>query len=86
MNCQKICPHCNEQMIYGTQLQTIYKHIISQGKRIEKTRNYIIFGWRCQMNEDYCDIIIDKKDNHINNVNRDYCNKLLDLELNAELE
>ncbi len=50
----KCCPFCNTIMVYGPNKQIIsYKN---------KTTPFILYGWKCSMSDDNCDIIEDEND------------------------
>ena len=61
MENDKKCFYCKEIMIYGPQKQVRSKTIKKEGKYINQSETFIEYGWRCLMNNDYCDIVFDKK-------------------------
>ena len=59
----KRCPFCNENMIYGPNKQTMsYKG---------KVTTFILYGWKCTMSDENCDIIEDENDHIRNQLYRD---------------
>ena len=73
------CPYCNEKMVYGKQIQVLYKSKTdNNGIRTSKEIYYEQLGWRCSMKDDNCDIIFDDKNIGTNKINhKDALEKLL---------
>ena len=54
----KKCLYCNEIMKYGKRWQNCALFI---NKKFAKQFDYEQIGWWCNMNNDYCDFVIDPK-------------------------
>ena len=58
----KKCIYCKENMVYGQHTQVMWDDITKCGKRISKSVTFVMYGWRCPMKDDNCDIVLDEKD------------------------
>jgi hypothetical protein len=65
----RICPYCKEIMTYGPQTQVLYKSTTKDEKYMSKRVTYILYGWKCSLQDDYCDVLLDVKNADINNFN-----------------
>jgi len=61
------CLYCKNIMKYGLSEQVLCKTFILNGKRVCKKVYYKLNCWSCPMEEDDCDIVLDKNDEEINN-------------------
>lgn len=57
----KVCPYCHENMIYGPQKQIRITTKVNDGVITKVKESYIEYGWRCNMTDDDCDVIFEKK-------------------------
>ena len=58
----KKCRFCGEIMTYGPNTTVRMKQKMSENNVIEWTREVITeYGWRCNMTDDDCDVVFDKK-------------------------
>lgn len=58
----KKCRFCKEIMTYGPTTTVRITKKMSENNVITTTRELITeYGWRCNMKEDDCDIVFDKK-------------------------
>jgi hypothetical protein len=62
------CIYCNEPMTFGIQHEVMYSvRNITEGKK-SKTIEYEQLGWRCNMQDDNCDIVFDDNNTGINEI------------------
>ena len=78
MEQNKICTFCNKQMIYGKRTQVLSKHVYKNNEYISKSIKFDIYCWYCNMEDDMCDIVLDKKDEEKNKNLYEKANKYLE--------